>query len=47
MASVLNKIKEFLRSPQGRKLTEQLKQAAKDPKNQQRLRDAMRKLRKR
>ncbi|MFI9380774.1 hypothetical protein [Kutzneria sp. NPDC052558] len=47
MASIWQRITAFLRSPQGRKLTEQVKQAAKDPRNQQRARDALRRLRKR
>ncbi|AHH98071.1 hypothetical protein GCM10010174_05180 [Kutzneria viridogrisea] len=47
MASLMSKLTDFLRSPQGRKLTEQVKRAAQDPKNQQRVREAVRKLRKR
>ena len=47
MASIWQRVKDFLRSPQGRKLTEQVKQAARDPRNQQRVRDAVKRLRKR
>jgi hypothetical protein len=47
MASIWQRVKDFLRSPQGRKLTEQVKRAAQDPKNQQRAREAVRRLRKR
>ncbi|GAA3439182.1 hypothetical protein [Kutzneria kofuensis] len=47
MASIWQRVSDFLRSPQGRKLTEQVKRAARDPKNQQRVKDAVRRLRKR
>jgi hypothetical protein len=47
MASIWQRITGFLRSPQGRKLTEQVKRAASDPKNQQRAREALGRLRKR
>jgi hypothetical protein len=47
MASIWQRLTAFLRSPQGRKLTEQVKRAAQDPKNQQRAKDALKRLRKR
>ena len=47
MASIWQRARDFLRSPQGRRLTEQVKRAARDPKNQQRVREAVRRLRKR
>jgi hypothetical protein len=47
MASIWQRVRDYLRSPQGRRLTEQIKQAAKDPRNQQRVRDAVRRIRKR
>jgi len=46
MASIWQRITGFLRSPQGRKLTDQVKRAASDPRNQQRVRDAVRRIRK-
>lgn len=33
MAGIVAKVQEFLRSPQGRKYTEQAKRYAQDPKN--------------
>jgi hypothetical protein len=47
MASIWRRITDFLRSPQGRKLTEQAKRIASDPRNQERARDALRRFRKR
>ena len=47
MASIWQRVRDFLRSPQGRRLTEQVKRAARDPKNQQRVREAVRRMRKR
>lgn len=47
MASIVQKIKEYLRSPQGRALTDRAKQVAKDPKNKQRVQDVVRRIRKR
>jgi hypothetical protein len=46
MASIWQRLTDFLRSPQGRKLTEQVKRAAQDPRNQQRVKDAVKRLRK-
>jgi len=39
MASLLKRVANFARSPQGRRLAEQAKRAAQDPQNQQRVRD--------
>ena len=47
MASIWQRLTAFLRSPQGRKLTDQVKRAAQDPKNQQRAKDALKRFRKR
>ncbi|QUQ68667.1 hypothetical protein [Kutzneria sp. CA-103260] len=47
MASIWRRITDFLRSPQGRRLTEQVTRAASDPRNQQRAREALQRLRKR
>jgi len=33
MAGLMNKVAKFARSPQGRKMTEQAKRMASDPKN--------------
>jgi hypothetical protein len=41
----MDKIKNFLRSPQGRKLTEQGKRMASDPKHQETLKRLMNKRR--
>lgn len=42
---LMDKIRNFLRSPQGRKLTEQGKRLASDPKNQEKLKRLMNKRR--
>ncbi|WP_020659083.1 hypothetical protein [Amycolatopsis benzoatilytica] len=47
MASIVKKIKESLRSPQVHALTDRAKQVAKDPKNKERVRDVVRRIRKR
>jgi hypothetical protein len=36
---LLDKIRSFFASPQGRRLTDQARRAASDPRNQQRARD--------
>jgi hypothetical protein len=40
---LLDKIKRFLASPQGRRLTDQGRRWASDPRNQQKLRDMLNK----
>ncbi|MFC0434329.1 hypothetical protein [Kutzneria buriramensis] len=47
MASIWQRVTAYLRSPQGRELTEQVMRAARDPKNQQRAKEVVRRLRKR
>ncbi|RKT57187.1 hypothetical protein [Saccharothrix australiensis] len=47
MASLFSRITAFTRSPQGRRITEQLKHAARDPRNRARAQQLLRKLRKR
>ncbi|MEN3298963.1 hypothetical protein [Pseudonocardia sp.] len=42
---ILDKIKNFMRSPQGRKLADQGRRYASDPKNQEKLRRLMNKRR--
>ena len=37
MAGLMSKVGQFAQSPQGRKLAERAKQAARDPKNRQRI----------
>jgi len=37
MASLLNKVTEFARSPKGRELTEKAKQMAKDPETRRKV----------
>jgi hypothetical protein len=39
MASLLKKLGDFARSPQGKELIEKGKKAAKDPENQRKLRE--------
>jgi hypothetical protein len=46
MASPLRKIEEFLRSRQGRRLTEQAKAYARDPRNREKAKQMLDKLRK-
>jgi hypothetical protein len=46
MATLLKKIGDFARSPQGRELAERVKKAAQDPKNQQKLKELSRRLKK-
>ncbi|MGQ0839066.1 hypothetical protein [Actinokineospora sp.] len=41
MAGLLNRIKGFLRSPQGRQLADKAKAAARDPRTRQKARDTM------
>ena len=38
---LLDKIRAFLSGPQGRRLTDQARRAASDPRNQQRARDLL------
>lgn len=45
MAGLLNRIKNFLRSPKGRQLTTKARDMAKDPRNQERARRAADRLR--
>jgi hypothetical protein len=47
MASLMNRIQRFAKSEQGRKLTEDAKRMAKDPKTRARIDEARRKLTKR
>ncbi|GAA1336506.1 hypothetical protein [Saccharothrix algeriensis] len=47
MASLLSRITAFARSPQGRRVTEQLKHAARDPRNKVKAQQLLRKFRKR
>ncbi|MEU4739978.1 hypothetical protein AB0G02_05855 [Actinosynnema sp. NPDC023658] len=47
MASLFSKISAFARSPQGRRVAEQVKQAARDPRNKAKAQELMRKFRKR
>lgn len=47
MASLFRKIAAFARSPQGRRVTEQLKHAARDPRNKTKAQQLLRKFRKR
>ncbi|MEU4803614.1 hypothetical protein [Actinosynnema sp. NPDC023587] len=47
MPSLFSKLSALARSPQGRRVTEQLKHAARDPRNKTRLQGVLRKLRKR
>ncbi|MDD7940428.1 hypothetical protein PHK61_18540 [Actinomycetospora lutea] len=42
---LFSKIQEFLRSPQGKKYTDQAKRYAQDPKNRQKAQDALNKFR--
>ncbi len=42
MASFMNRVQEFARSPRGRKVVEQAKQAANDPANREKVRSALR-----
>lgn len=41
MASIVDRIKDYLHSPKGRENVERAKTAARDPQNQQRLRRLM------
>lgn len=45
MPGLFSKISEFLKSPQGRKYTDQAKRYAQDPKNRQKAQDALNKFR--
>jgi hypothetical protein len=47
MAGLLNRIKTFLRSPQGRRMTNKARELASDPRNRERARRAADKLRRR
>ncbi|MCS7480118.1 hypothetical protein ACFFQW_07195 [Umezawaea endophytica] len=47
MASLFSKIAAFVRSPQGRRVTEQAKQMAKDPRKRAQAQQMFRKFRKR
>ncbi|MGM1063691.1 hypothetical protein [Saccharothrix sp. Mg75] len=45
MASLFSKIAAFARSPQGRRVTEQVKNAARDPRNRAKAQQVLRKFR--
>ncbi|CAL9350505.1 hypothetical protein SUDANB95_00454 [Actinosynnema sp. ALI-1.44] len=45
MASLFRKLSAFARSPQGRRITEQLKHAARDPRNKAKAQELFRKFR--
>lgn len=45
MAGLLNRIKNFMRSPKGQKMTGKARDMAKDPRNRERARQAAQKLR--
>lgn len=47
MASLFSKLAAFARSPQGRRVTDQVKNAARDPRNKAKAQQLLRKLRKR
>ena len=47
MASLFSKLAAFARSPQGRRVTEQVKHAARDPRNKAKAQQLLRRLRKR
>ncbi|MEU0743278.1 hypothetical protein [Streptomyces sp. NPDC006134] len=47
MAGMLDRIKQFARSPQGRRTTEQLRRAAADPRRRAQAQQMLRKLGKR
>ncbi|WP_367136102.1 hypothetical protein [Saccharothrix sp. HUAS TT1] len=47
MANLFSKLAAFARSPQGRRVTEQVKQAARDPRNKAKAQQLIRKFRKR
>ncbi|MCE7002398.1 hypothetical protein LWC34_06065 [Kibdelosporangium philippinense] len=45
MAGLMDRIKNFLRSPKGQQMTDKAREMAKDPRNQERARQAADKLR--
>ncbi|HWO64675.1 MAG TPA: hypothetical protein VNO31_32025 [Umezawaea sp.] len=47
MASIFSKIAAYVRSPQGRRMTDQAKQMAKDPRKRAQAQEMLRKFRKR
>ncbi|WP_177154440.1 MULTISPECIES: hypothetical protein [Actinosynnema] len=47
MASLFSKITAFTRSPQGRRITEQVKNAARDPRTRAKAQDMLRRFKKR
>jgi hypothetical protein len=47
MAGLLNRIKTFLRSPKGQRMTNKARELANDPRNRERARRAADKLRRR
>ncbi|MEU5695199.1 hypothetical protein [Actinosynnema sp. NPDC020468] len=47
MASFFGKIAAFLRSPQGRRVTDQVRTAARDPRNRAKAQEALRRFRRR
>jgi hypothetical protein len=47
VAGLLNRIKNFMRSPKGQQMTNRAQEMAKDPRNRERVRRATQKLRRR
>lgn len=47
MAGIMNRIRNFLSSPQGRRATDQGRRFASDPRNRQKVRDMLAKRRRR
>ncbi|GAA2508173.1 hypothetical protein GCM10010406_50870 [Streptomyces thermolineatus] len=47
MPGIMNRIKEFARSPQGRRLTEEGRRMASDPRKREQAKQALSRLRKR
>ena len=45
MAGLLNRIKNFMRSPKGQQMTNKAQEMAKDPRNRERVRRATQRLR--
>jgi hypothetical protein len=45
MAGFFDRIKNFMRSPQGRRMTDKGREMAKDPRNRERVRQAAQRLR--
>jgi hypothetical protein len=45
MANIIERIKQYFRSPEGKRMTEKAKSVARDPRNKQRLQRLMDRLR--